>query len=113
MATANPYVVPGLYAVCQQIFLGFSQSMADHAAEDGLASQNGNMNAWNNVVNANANADTTWNAAIGHVVKQGWTVAKAWQKSQKGQGGLMQDPKFTQAQLQDGCDFASTYLQYK
>ena len=112
-SNADPYEKPGLYAVCQNIFLGYSQNMATHAEQDGLAYYKGNPDSWANCVNENALADSTFNAAVSHVVTQGWTVDKAWEKSQKGVGGNYNHPQFTKATLQSACDFASKYLQYK
>ena len=103
----DPYHVPGLYAVCQQTFLGYSQPMADHAAQDGINFFQGDQNAWNGCANINSLADSTWNTAIGQVVKNGQTVADAWADAEK------QNPKFTEPMLQSACGFASNYLQYK
>lgn len=104
---ADPYHTPGMFAVCSQIFLGFSQEMSSHAAQDGIDFFQGDQNEWNSCANLNSLADSTWNNALGSVVKDGETVADAWAACQK------EKPKFSEIMLQSGCDFASGYLQYK
>jgi hypothetical protein len=104
---ADPYHTPGMFAVCQQIFLGYSQPMADHAAQDGIDFFEGDTAQWNSCANLNSLADSTWNNAVGSVVKDGASVADAWAASQS------EKPKFSEIMLQSGCDFANGYLQYK
>jgi hypothetical protein len=110
---ADPYDVPGLYAVGSQIFMGYNASMASHVQADLLEYCKGDQAEYNRIINENALADPTWNNAVRQVVVNGATVAHAWHISQKGVGGNMQDPKFTEAQIQSGSDFLGEYKKYE
>jgi hypothetical protein len=111
---ADPYNKPGLYAVGQQIFLGFSQNMATKIEQDGIAAppSNGNQATWSGVVKENALADPQWNTAMNRVVCLDWSVEKAWDKAEKEaqtEGRL----HFDESEVRASSDFLKTYLQYK